>query len=342
MTGRGCTTAAAGRCGGLGRAAVLVVLVFFVAGAWPARAREYPEVHRRDSFLLQAFLQAQAGDFLGDGRTGLAVSGRNYETNEAYVYVLYWNGTEFEVAWRSPNLWEQASHVAMAAGDFTGAGVTQIAVLTEAKLRLFQWSGEEFVQVYEQPGVGAPAEIGVVRHPNHPYDLIALSRRHGVDLDYTPRKGIELVGWLGGRFRPLWETETIGRIRSLTGADLTGDGYSEIVADVGRGMGPGEVQVWAWEDGAYRRLLAAPFRAAPVFGLTTAADGKLLVAADDRGRVSVYRYDDGLTLLGESASLGWAVVSAAAGDFFDDGGVQVVVLGYPSRLHVVEISKGTR
>ena len=193
--------------------------------------------------------------------------------------------------------------------------------------------------IHEQPGLGAPAEIGVVRHPNHPYDLIAVARRHGVDLDYTPRKGLELIGWLGGRFRPLWETETIGRVRSLTGGDLTGNGFSEIILDVGNGMGPGALEVWAWQDGAYRRIEDAPFRSVPAFGLATAAEGRLLIAADDRGRVAVYDLNGRLRLLGESTSLGWAVASAAAGDFFGDGGVQAVVIGYPSRLHVVRIRK---
>lgn len=336
MTGRERARAAYWR---VGRALAWVWLAAALA-AWPAVAAEFPEVHRRESFLLQVLLQAQAGDFLGDGRTGLAVSGRNYETNEAYVYVLYWNGEEFAPVWRSPNLWEQASHVAIAAGDFTGAGVAQIAVLTESRLRLFQWNGTTFALVHEQPGVGAPEEIGVVRHPDHPYDLIAVARLHSVDAVYTPQKGVELLGWLAGRFRPLWETEAMGRIRSLAGGNLTGSGFFDIVADVGAARNPGEVQLWTWQDGAYRRVLAQPFRPAPVFGLATAEGGRLLVAADDRGRVSVYRYDGGLQLVGESVPLGWAVASAAAGDFFGDGGLQVVVLGYPSRLHVVRILEG--
>lgn len=311
------------------------------AAAFPSLARDYPEVHHRDAFLMQALLQAEAGDFLGDGRTGLVVSGRNYEANEAFVHLLYWDGTQFATVWRSDNLWEPASHVAIAAGDFTGVGRTQLAVLTDEHLRLFQWDGAAMNEVHRQPSVGAPAEIGVVRHPDHPYDLIAVTRRHGVDLDYTPRKGIELIGWLGGRFRPLWETETIGRVRALTGGDLTGNGFSEIIVDVGNGMGPGAVQVWTWQDGAYRRMQDAPFRSVPAFGLTTAEDGRLLIAADDRGRVAVYRIQSELQLLGESASLGWAVASAAAGDFFGDGGVQAVVLGYPNRLHVVQIVEGS-
>lgn len=291
---------------------------------------------------MQALLQAEAGDFLGDGRTGLVVSGRNYEANEAFAYVLYWDGTQFATVWKSDNLWEQASHVAIAAGDFTGVGRTQLAVLTDERLRLFQWNGAAMVEVHQQPGVGAPAEIGTVRHPDHSYDLIAVTRRHGVDLDYTPRKGIELIGWLGGRFRPLWETDTVGRVRALTSGDLTGNGASEIVVDVGNGMGPGTLQVWTWQDGTYRRLEEAPFRSVPAFGLATAEDGRLLIAADDRGRVAVYRLNGGLKLMGEStSSLGWAVASAAAGDFFGDGGVQAVVLGYPNRLHVVQIVEGS-
>lgn len=326
----------------LALAAVLAAVSAAVAGPPPAAAQNgvFPEVYRRESFLMQALLQAEAGDFLGDGRTGLAVSGRNYETNEAYVHVLYWDGTDFQVVWRSPNLWEPASHVAIAAGDFTGAGRTQLAVLTDQRLRLFQWDRGAMVQIHEQPGMGAPAEIGVVRHPDHPYDLIAVSRRQGVDLDYVPRKSIELIGWLGGRFRPLWETETIGRVRALTGGDLTGNGYSEIIVEVGNNMTPGSVQIWAWRDGAYRRLEDAPLRSAPAFGLATAGGGRLLVVADDRGRAAVYEMRDRLTLLGESAPLGWAVASAAAGDFFGDGGVQAVVIGYPSRLHVVQIVEG--
>ncbi len=73
-------------------AALCLFFWLFVAGALPGYAQTYVEVHRRDPFLMQSLLQAEAGDFLGDGRTGLALSGRNYETNEVYVYVLYWNG----------------------------------------------------------------------------------------------------------------------------------------------------------------------------------------------------------------------------------------------------------
>src|SRR5690606_40130476 len=69
----------------LALAAVLAAVSAAVAGPPPAAAQNgvFPEVYRRESFLMQALLQAEAGDFLGDGRTGLAVSGRNYETNEA-------------------------------------------------------------------------------------------------------------------------------------------------------------------------------------------------------------------------------------------------------------------
>lgn len=287
---------------------------------------------------MQVILQAVAGDFMGDGRTGLILSGRNYEAREAYVYLLYWNGRTFAPVWRSDNLWESASHIAIAAGDFTGAGRSQLAVLTASRARLFQWNGEGMDVIYDGPGIGAPAEIGVIRHPEHPHDLIALARRHGVE-QFMPRKGIELFGWQEGRLRSMWETPTIGRIRAIASGNWSGAGRYDFVLDVGDGTSAGTAQVWSWNGKGYVQSYSGPLRPAPTFGLTTARiDQKdVVIAADDRGYVSVYDFQNGLPLLGQSPALGWALVSAAAGDFFGDGGTQAVIIGYPSRLHVVEL-----
>src|SRR5690606_36282942 len=116
--------------------------------------------------------------------------------------------------------------------------------------------------------------------------------------------------------------------------------YSEMIVEVGNNMTPGSVQMWAWRGGASRRLEDAPLRSAPAFGLATAGGGRLLGVADHPGRAVVFEIGDRMTLVGEAARLGWAVGSAAAGDFFGDGGVQAVVIGYPSRLHVVQIVEG--
>lgn len=330
------------------RAASLLILSFFIVAASVAGAaaetsarRVYPEVHRQESFLMQALLQTAAADFLGDGRTGLALVGRNYEQREAYVYVLYWDGTAFRSLWRSPNVWEEASHVAMAAGDFRGTGRTELAVLTVEKTRLFQWNGDEMALAYEGPGMDPSAEIGVVGHPDHPYDLIALTRRHAVN-GLTPLLGVELWGWLGGGMRPLWETPTIGRVRAVAAGAGAG-GHGDLVLEVGEGMGPGDIQVWSWDPDAYAYELtfAKPLRSQPAFGLATAVlDGAdVVLAADDRGYLSVHKLGGAMPELGQSVSLGWALASVAAGDFFGNGGVQAVIAGYPNRLHVVELKE---
>ncbi|OUM92845.1 MAG: hypothetical protein BAA04_10310 [Firmicutes bacterium ZCTH02-B6] len=319
-----------------------LVLLLFVAAAVPAAAstvQDFIEIYRQEPFLMQALLQAAAGDVTGAGRTELVVSGRNYETQENYVFLLRWQGGGFRVLWQSPNLWEPVSHLAIAVGDFTGMGRAQIAVLTRTKLRLFAWRDGGMHLIHEEPGWGAPEEIGVVRHPDHPYDLIAISRQQTVE-DHIPQKVIELLGWRSGRFRLLWETPTIGRVRAIAGGDVNGDGRWELVVETGVGNGAGTVHVWRWGPGGYEAAGRADLRAAPVFALAAAQDGDrhLVVVADDRGRAGLYRFASGFEPVAETTrGLGWAVSSAAAGDFLANGTLQLVVLGYPSRLHVLQL-----
>ncbi|HEY8417342.1 MAG TPA: hypothetical protein VIK93_04835 [Limnochordales bacterium] len=291
---------------------------------------------------MQTLLQVAAGDVTGEGRAQLVLSGRNYESQENYIYVLRWTGRRFEVVWQSPNLWEPVSHLAVAVGDFTGLGRAQIAVLTRTRLRLFAWQDGRMQLIHEEAGWGAPEEIGVVRHPHHPYDLIAMSRQHAVE-DNVPQKGVELLGWRNGRFRLLWETPTIGRVRAITGGDLNGDGVWELVVEEGTGRNPGDIQVWTWGAAGYERLHEETLREAPAFALSAVPSGArhLLAVADDRGRAAVYRLTSAFELLAESGrSLGWAVASVAAADFLGNGGLQLAVVGYPSRLHVVQWEAG--
>ncbi|REJ35707.1 MAG: hypothetical protein DIU82_06885 [Bacillota bacterium] len=322
-------------------ALVLFLALGLAAAAVPASAVQVlAEVHRHERFLMQALLQAAAGDVTGAGRTELVVSGRNYETQENYVFLLHWADGEFQILWQSPNLWEPVSHLAMAVGDFTGMGRAQIAVLTRTKLRLFAWRDGRMQLIHEEPGWGAPEEIGVVRHPDHPYDLIAISQQHTVE-QYVPQKGVELLGWRNGRFRLLWETPTMGRVRAIAGGDVNGDGRWELIVETGVGNSPGTVQVWRWGQGGYEPAGGEALRQAPVFALAAAQDGDrhLVALADDRGRAALYRFGSGFQLTAEnSRSLGWAVTSVAAGDFIGDGTLQLVVLGYPSRLHVLQLN----
>ncbi|MBO8141759.1 MAG: hypothetical protein H0Z37_06200 [Firmicutes bacterium] len=328
--------------GSLCRAALAAGLLTALAclRAWAGTAAfALPEVYRQDPFLAQVLLQAVAADFTGEGRSQLAISGRNYERQEVFVYIVRWSGQRFMPVWRSGNLWEPASHVAIAAGDFTGSGRAQLAVLTRTRLLLFEWQDGKMAVVHEQAGPGAPEEIGVARHPEHPHDLLAISRQHGVEGD-IPQKSIELWGYRRGRFRPLWETPAIGRVRAVTGADVTGDGVWELLVEVGELVRPGTVQVWQWRSGRYALLISEPLRPAVAFGLAAAGSdaGPVVVVADNRGRSAAYRLNGGFELLGESGSLGWGVTSAAVADFFGDGGLQAAVIGYPSRLHLLAVT----
>src|SRR5690606_23287130 len=143
-------------------------------------------------------------------------------------------------------------------------------------------------------------------------------------------------------------TLTVTALRSLASARLEADGGAALIVERGHGTGPGSVDVWRPGPGGLRRVASQTLRPAAVFALGAGpvahdgfggngADG--VAMGDNRGRVGLYRWGDGGALepLGEPIPVGWALTSAAVADVTGAGRGEVVVLGYPARLHVVAV-----
>src|SRR5690606_37741164 len=116
----------------------------------------------------------------------------------------------------------------------------------------------------------------------------------------------------------------------------------------GPGTGPGSVDVWRPGPAGLRRVTSQALRPAAVFALgagPVAHDGgrphgpERVAMGDNHGRVGLCRWgDDGaLEPVGEPIPVGWAITAAAVADVTGDGRGEVVVLGYPARLHLVAV-----
>lgn len=307
----------------------------------------YREVYREAPFLMETLLHVVPVPN-GLGFDDLVVLGRNYETREVRIHRVRWRRDGFELLWTSPNLFEWASPVAMAVGDFRGRGEREVAVATRSSVRLFRGAADGMEEVWSGPNpLGAAEEaVALAFRPGEP-DRLGLTRtRRGEGVEAV--KEVGWLSWTNRGWRRRAGTLTVPALRSLASARLEADGGTGLIVERGHGTGPGSVDVWRPGPGGLRRVTSQTLRPAAVFALgagPVAHDGLAVngtdgvAMGDNRGRVGLYRWKDDGTLepLGEPIPVGWALTSVAVADVTGDGRGEVVVLGYPARLHLVAV-----
>jgi len=284
----------------------------------------------------------------GFGFDDLVVLGRNYETREARIHRLRWRGDGFELLWTSDNLFEWASPIAMAVGDFRGRGEREVAVATRSSLRLFRTEGDGMAEVWAGPNpLGAAEEAVALAFRSGEPDRLGLTRtRRGKDVEAV--KEVEWLSWTPRGWRRRAGTLAVSSLRSLASVRRGFDGGPVLIVERGHGTGPGSVDVWRPGPAGLRRVTSQTLRPAAVFALgagPVAYDGsgphgpERVAMGDNHGRVGLYRWgDDGaLEPVGEPIPVGWAITAAAVADVTGDGRGEVVVLGYPARLHLVAV-----
>ena len=287
-------------------------------------------------------LQVVAVDLDGDGAAELVVLGRHYEQKTDDLWVLRCRAAEGATcapAGTPPaRLTGPLGHVALAAGDLTGDGRIRVLTAGAGRLTLWTWDPQGWQATWEG-SVEAPVEYAAAVRVPGLTGVVAMVVVHTQPLWHHR---LTAYHWAGSGFEPLMEPVRSGPVRAMAALDLVGDGQSELVLEVGEGSQPGSLHVWRWEGSSFQRRLTAPSGHAAAFALAAGAvhpplrPREQLLVADNRGQVALYGWEEGgFTRVGGAPTLGWSLVSAAAGDLDGDGVAEAVVVEYPNWLHLL-------
>lgn len=325
------------------RVMACLALAWVVAGSarLPAFARGWERVATQPG-PAPAVLSLAIEDLDGDGRDEVVLAGRDYERQQDRLYVMGWSssgGGALRTLATGPPLVEPMSHVVLAAGPFTRTDGPEVLVATNSRLVVWRWDGSRLEAAWEGQYSSWVQQAAAVHLPGEPAAVaLAFVRTQ-------PRWHLllQVWHWNGRTMEPVAGPFPIGSVRAMTSGDMTGNGQSELLLEVGEGDSPGEVQVWQWQGGAFVMAGSARLRDAPVFGLgagrlrEVSETQDVVLTADDRGRVAVYRWDEnkGFTRVGSVLTLSWSLVSAGLGDLDGDGRTEAVVAEYPNLLHVL-------
>ena len=133
-------------------------------------------------------------------------------------------------------------------------------------------------------GDGLPELALLVWRPFQPWPVDSYLPHGGRIADHQDRRGqschLVLIGWLGTEFGELWAGSALARpLRSITAADMDGDGMQELVVLESRYNDPGflparSLAVWRWNgfgfdllarrEGRFHRLEVLQFPAGAV------------------------------------------------------------------------------
>lgn len=321
------------------------LLLTWLSAALPgvpaARARGWQRIATQVG-PAPAVLELGIADLDGDGRAELVLAGRDYERQQDRLYVMGWSGSPQEplrTLATSPPFVEPMSHVTLAVGPFTRVDGPEVLVATNSRLVVWRWEDGGLRPAWEGQYSARVQQAAAVHLPGEPA-AVALAF---VRTEPRWHQLLQVWHWDGQSLEPVAGPFPTGPVRAMTAADLTGNGQSELVLEVGEGNAPGEVQVWHWQQGAFVVAGSARLRDAPAFGLgagrvpEVSPEADLLLTADDRGRVALYRWDEdaGFSRVGDVLTLGWGLVSAGLGDLDGDGRTEAVVAQYPNLLHIL-------
>lgn len=289
-----------------------------------------------EGFLVDSILQLTAVNLMGSEQEELLLVGKNYEAREAFLYVLDWHQGKFRVLWKSPNLYSSPGHLVVAAGDFMGAGYPQVLLMGDRKDTLLRWANGRLQVVWEGESGFSVQDIACLRQGPGEQDLLVAT----TITEKTPEYAIEninILRWTEQGFEVVASSENIGVIRSIATGAITGSSTHEIIIDTGFGTRSGQQQVWRFDGAKLIRLTNQELATAAAFGMAVFPEGNKVVISDDRGKVRFFTWENGeLQRVGSEISLGWALVSVAAGRLFADTDTPVIVVAeYPNTVHLI-------
>lgn len=314
-----------------------IILAILLISSMAFSAAQFTPCFHDDQFIADGLLHLASADMNGDGKDELLLVGRDYIDPQASMYVLDTSPGKPVTVWQTPNMMEQNSPVLLAVGKFTDTKLPQAAVVTNHRLTLFGWGeAEGYHQILSVAHNIAPWEITAVDWNQDGLDEFVVTR--AVRNDETPVKRIEVYQLIEGSLKLLAVSPPLGNIRSLAAGDLNGDGIGEIVVEVGKVSQPGTYFVFKAGQTSWTPILGpVKLVKAAVYGMAIAPiDGRpALLTASERGKASIFRWNDGNLEPDGEMSFSAGLVSITAGTFWP-GRTGIAVLAYPQTFHLLQ------
>jgi hypothetical protein len=322
---------------------IFLVIIFLIMQI-SANSPEYKMAFQDREFMMESIHQVLTADLDGDRHPEMVVTGKNYTTQEFFIY---WLGlsSDFKpaVKWQSPNLFEDLSVLWVSAGKFI-SDQRQLLAITSKNLYFYK---------ADQEG------LSLAKQEVHNFSKILSVASGDVNGDGRDELVIARIGKVGKKFyegslqvwqlnndKPvlLGESELLGNIRSITAGDLDGDGKSEILADEGQRFAPGNIHILSFNENKFTEIYCAKkLVASAVYSMIVAGfpEGIRLLTASSGGKVNFFAWKDNtLTPVATALPFEGELVSVAALSTGEGRLPELIVVGYPQNFSILTQNEG--
>lgn len=319
---------------------VIILLIMQISANLP----EYKVAFEDREFMMESIHQVLATDLDGDQHPEMIVTGKNYTTQEFFIYWLALSpDLKPAVKWQSPNLFENLSVLWVSAGKFI-SDQPQLLAVTNKSLYFYQ---------ADKKG------LTLTKQEIHSFSKILSVTSGDVNGDGRDELVIARIGKVGKKFyegslqvwqlnndKPvlLAESELLGNIRSITAGDIDGDGKSEIMIDEGQRFASGNIHIFSFNESKLVEIYSAKkLVASAVYSMIVAGfPGETrLVTASAGGKVNFFTWkDNALTPVATGLPFEGELVSVAALPTREVQLPVLIVVGYPQNFSILIQNEG--
>ena len=232
----------------------------------------------------------------------------------------------------------------MTTGKLLPSGEEAIIIFTEKCLYLYTYENERITltsQIYHSL---SPYELSAADLDGDGIDELLVVRL-GKRMDKYDEKVVDVYRLLGEELLKIGTSPLLGNIRSITGGDLDGDGYAEVITESGLSSRSGTITFLRWDQ--EEEMLVPEFKSekllpAVAFGMQVGTIDKrsILYTADGWGRLNFFTLEEkGFKAIRKERSFPSGLVTVATGDINGDGEQEVVVVGHPNNLHICRLGE---
>jgi hypothetical protein len=309
---------------------VLLLLVIQIS-AGPVN---YQILYNDDNFLLEAILQLIPVDLDNDGKSELLVAGKNYTSEELFLYCLEFSpDCKPYIRWRSDNLFEQRSILWVAQGKYNGT-TNQVLVATNSKYYFYN---------LENTGLRL---VKTIAHQSKPLAVTAGDvDQDGIAEIITARVGkveerayncvLQFWKLQDDLTVKLYESKLLGNIRGLSVGDPDGDGQNEILVEEGLRVNGGTIHLYNWDKGQLLEKWQIKLTGnGAVYALKVRSfpEGRRLITASANGKINLLAKGSNFVPVIPEITLKTGLVDIESVDLNGDANPELIVAGYPRKF----------